>query len=323
MLLEIKDLSIDINLSGKSYPVLTDVSFNIEKGTILGFVGESGSGKSITTLSIMGLLDKSFNIKKGEIIIDGKNLLELDKINRRKMLGCEIAIIFQNPLNALNPLLTIYEQMAEMILIHNKKLSKIEVKKRVIKALEEVQLPNPQKDMYKYPHEFSGGQRQRILIAMAIINHPKLLIADEATTALDVTVQYKILKLLKSLCSKYGTTLIVISHNFGLIKYMSKEVIVMYSGRVVEDGFIDDIIKNPSHPYTKELLSSLPESAIKGEIIHTIKGRVPSIREEKTNCPFYPRCKYRKDICLKEPLKAVLVGENHWAYCLFAGEFDE
>lgn len=323
MLLNVKDLSVDIELSGKKYPVITDVSFSIEEGTVLGFVGESGSGKSITALTIMGLLNERFSIKKGEILINERDLLKLDSITRRKMLGCEIAMIFQNPLNALNPLLTIYEQMAEMLLIHNKKLSKKEVEKRVINSLEEVQLPNPEKDMYKYPHEFSGGQRQRILIAMAIINHPKLLIADEATTALDVTVQYKILRLLKSLCSKYGTTLIVISHNLGLIKYMSREVIVMYSGRIVEDGLIDDIIESPSHPYTKELLSSLPENAIKGEEIHAIKGRVPSIKEKKANCPFYPRCKYGKDICLKEPLKAVSVGENHWAYCLFAGEFNE
>lgn len=323
MLLEIKDLSVEIEIKDTYYPVLTDVSFNIEEGSVLGFVGESGSGKSVTAYTIMGILNDKFKVTSGSIFMEGRDLLKLDKVTRRKMLGSDISMIFQNPLNALNPLLTIQEQLAEMILIHNPKLSRKEVRKRIIESLEEVQLPNPEKDMKKYPHEFSGGQRQRILIAMAIINHPKLLIADEATTALDVTVQYRILRLLKSLCSKYGTTLIVISHNLGIIKFMSKEVIVMYTGRIVEDGPIRDIIASPKHPYTKELMDSLPENAIKGKDIHAISGRVPSLKEEKLNCPFYPRCFKRQDICLEKPLKAIKVGEEHWAYCLLAGDTNE
>lgn len=323
MLLEVKDLNVDIELKGKEYKVLSDVNFNISEGNVLGFVGESGSGKSVTAFTIMGLLDDKFSVKSGSILFQGQNLLELDKISRRKMLGSDIAMIFQNPLNALNPLLTIYDQMEEMLIIHNPKLSKKEIKSRILESLEEVQLPNPKKDMKKYPYEFSGGQRQRILIAMAIINRPKLLIADEATTALDVTVQYRILRLLKSLCSKYNTTLIIISHNLGLIKFMSKDVIVMYAGKILESGPIREVISQPSHPYTKELLASLPENAIKGEEIHSIKGRIPSIKEEKMNCPFYPRCAMAREECLLEELNNIEVSENHWSNCLFAGELNE
>lgn len=323
MLLEVKNLSVEIEIKDKFYKVLSNVSFSIEEGTVLGFVGESGSGKSVTAFTIMGLLNDNFRITEGSIKFNGKDLISLNKEERRKMLGSDISMIFQNPLNALNPLLTIYEQMSEMILIHNPETSKKEVKNRIINALEEVQLPYPKLDMKKYPHEFSGGQRQRILIAMAIINHPKLLIADEATTALDVTVQYRILRLLKSLCSKYNTTLIVISHNLGIIKFMSKEVIVMYAGRIVEDGPIKEIISNPSHPYTEELMASLPENAVKGKPIHAIKGRVPSIREEKMNCAFYPRCRKRKEECLREEIKAVEVSNKHLANCILAGEANE
>lgn len=323
MLLEIKNLTVDIKIKEKYYPVLNNLNFSIKEGEVLGLVGESGSGKSVTAYTIMGLLNDRFKVVSGSIIFEGKDLLKMSLERRRKMLGKEMSIIFQNPLNALNPLLTIYDQMAEMLTIHNPKISKKEIKKRVIEALEEVQLENPEKVIKKYPHEFSGGQRQRILIAMAILNHPKLLIADEATTALDVTVQYRILRLLKSLCYKYKTTLIVISHNLGLIKYMSQQVIVMYTGQIMESARVKEIIGNPAHPYTRELLASLPENAVKGENIHAIEGRVPSILEKKENCHFYPRCKYRQQKCLEEKIVNREINKEHYAYCIGIGEADE
>lgn len=323
MLLEVKNLSVEIDIKDRYYPVLDNLTFSIEEGKVLGVVGESGSGKSVTAFTIMGLLNEKFRIKSGNIIFQGNDLLKLSEKERRTMLGSDISMIFQNPLNALNPLFTIYEQMKEMLLIHNPKIKRREIKERIIEALSDVQLDNPKKVMKKYPHEFSGGQRQRILIAMAIINRPKLLIADEATTALDVTVQYRILRLLKSLCQKYKTTLIVISHNLGLIKYMSTDVIVMYTGKIVESGSIGEIVNMPIHPYTKELMASLPENAVKGRPIHAINGRVPSLIENKENCTFYPRCKRKCDKCLRKEIKYVNFGESHKAYCIRAGEENE
>lgn len=320
MFFQVKNLKIRAKDGKEYYPVIEDINFSIEKGKTLGLVGESGSGKSVTALAILGLLNRDFIIDQGEIILDGVDLLKLDSKKRRSMLGNDIGIIFQNPMNMLNPLYTIYDQIAENLRNHNKDLKEPEIRKRVIEALEEVYIPEPELSMNKYPHEFSGGQRQRILIAMAIINKPKLLIADEATTALDVTVQYKILILLKSLCRKYGTTLIVISHNFGVIKFMSDQAVVMYTGKIMEKGPIRKIIEQPQHPYTKSLMISLPENAKKGEKIPVVRGSIPMLSEKKENCPFYPRCNIRTEDCLKTKIEARKVSEDHYVYCLEVGD---
>lgn len=316
MLLDVRKLSVDVEIRKKFYPALVDLNFSISQGDVLGLVGESGSGKSITALAILGLLDKNFHIKTGEILFQGQDLLKLRPRERRMMLGNELAIIFQDPMNMLNPLLTIYEQMAEMITIHNKNVSRSEIRARVVEALIDVEISYPEENMYKYPHEFSGGQRQRILIAMAILNKPKLLIADESTTALDIIVQNKILKILKNLCEKHNTTLIIISHDLGLIEYMSNKIIILYAGKILEIGRTEDIADRPRHPYTIALNKSLPENNKKGEPIFTIRGRVPTIREKKENCPFYPRCSLKKDRCLTERIEPVEFEEEHLSYCL-------
>ncbi len=319
-MLKVKNLNIDVKSKGKMYKVIEDLNLELNKGESLGIVGESGSGKSVTALAIAGLLHKNFSIKTGEINFQGRDLLKLDFKSRRKLLGSEIGIIFQDPMNMLNPLLTIYEQMKEMLVIHNRNISKKDVKSRILEVLREVDISYPETNMHKYPHQFSGGQRQRILIGMAILNKPKLLIADEATTALDMVVQNKILNILNTLRNKYKTSLIVISHDLRLINYMSDRVLVLYTGKVMEEGNINEVFNNPAHPYTKALLASLPENANKGEYIPTIKGRVPSIREEKENCPFYPRCEYRTNECLEIKIPRVRISDDHYSYCLESRE---
>lgn len=319
MLLEVRHLSVDVEIRKKIYPALVDLNFSIEEGKILGIVGESGSGKSITAMTILGLLPENFTIKSGSILFNGVDILKLKPRERRRLLGSEMAVIFQNPMNMLNPLLTIYEQMAEMITIHNKKISKREIKDRVIEALIDVEISNPKDNMHKYPHELSGGQRQRILIGMAILNRPKLLIADESTTALDIIVQNKILRILKTLSEKYNTTLILISHDLGLIEYMSETIMILYAGKILEIGRTEDVAKNPGHPYTIALNKSLPENNMKGQEIFTIKGRVPTIREKKENCPFYPRCSRRQETCLNKEIRPVELEKNHYVYCLEMG----
>lgn len=318
MLLEVKNLSVDVEIKNKEYPALVGLNFSIKKGEIMGIVGESGSGKSITAMTILGLLPNNFKLKSGEIILDGVDLLNLGYKERRQLLGREMAVIFQNPMNMLNPLLTIYDQMAEMLMVHKQNLPKKEIKERVVEALIDVEISNPRESMHKYPHEFSGGQRQRILIAMSILNRPKLLIADESTTALDKIVQNKILRILKTLCEKYGTTLILISHDLGLIEEMTNSMVILYAGKILELGRTKDLLKGGKHPYTIALNKSLPENNQKGQELFTIGGRVPTIREKKENCPFYPRCSIRQTACLSQAIRPREYEENHFVYCLEA-----
>ncbi|MCL1995011.1 MAG: ABC transporter ATP-binding protein [Defluviitaleaceae bacterium] len=259
MLLELKNLKVEID----NRTVIDDISFGVEPGQGIGLVGESGSGKTITSLAIMGLLPKSAKIADGEILFEGQDLLKKSKQDHRKLLGNDIAMIFQNPMTALDPLMRVGKQIAEVIQVHNPKISKIELKSRVLEIIKQSKLPDPEQTAKKYPHEMSGGQRQRIVIAMAIANEPKLLIADECTTALDATVQFQIINLLQELKGKMA--LIFISHSPGVVKTIADNIGVMHKGSIVEYGKSEELLSNPTHPHTKMLLSSLPERAVKGQ----------------------------------------------------------
>lgn len=315
-LLQLQAVSVHL----KDAAILTDISFSVGRGEIVGLVGESGSGKSIMALTVMDLLPPGIHKSGGRILLDGQDADALSPKARRRMLGDDIAMIFQDPMTSLNPLYTIGHQLVEMVKIHHPKMSKRDARKLAAERLAEVEIDEPEASMQKYPHQFSGGQRQRICIAMALMNRPRLLIADEATTALDVTVQYHILELLRRLAEKHGMALIVISHNLALIAHICSRIMVLYTGRIVETGGIREVLEDTRHPYTADLLRAIPENAVKGEKIPTIRGRVPSLFEPKTRCPFYPRCRLAEPACLERPLERRYFSPTHYALCFRSDE---
>ena len=272
----------------------------------------------------MGLLDNNGWIDNGTIEYGGMDLAkfkgEKDWI---KIRGKRIAMVFQDPMTSLNPLYTIGHQLVEAYRIHHPKVSKRDAMEIALERLDEAEITDPESSVQKYPHQFSGGQRQRICIAMALMNEPKLLIADEATTALDVTVQFNILELLKKLSEKREMALLVISHNLALISHLCRRVLVQYTGLVLEEGMVDEVLRETRHPYTAELLLSMPENAVKGEPIHTIPGRVPSLFEPKKLCPFYDRCRYAKPECLEPPLGRFDFSDTHYSRCQRSREIGE
>jgi oligopeptide/dipeptide ABC transporter ATP-binding protein len=295
-LLEIKDLSIDAKIGNSYYNIVNNVSIKVKKGEIVSIVGESGSGKTITSLSIIRLLEKNLSIKKGEIIFEGKNLTKLSEEEIRKIRGKEISFVFQEPLTALNPVIDIETQIAEVLIKHQISDEKKAIEK-TIKILERVGIPTEKSK--QYPHNFSGGQRQRILIAMALIANPKLIIADEPTTALDVITQIEILNLLKEI-KEEKRSIILITHNISVVANYSDYIYVMYLGEIMESGKTNEIINNPIHPYTKLLLNSII-TLEKKERLKTIEGQIPSIYEIPKGCRFITRCPYKTDKCTKEP----------------------
>ena len=272
---------------GQVFNLLDNVSFQVVPGKALGIVGESGCGKSMTSLSMMRLLPPAAVVQGGEILFEGKNLLTMSEKEISEIRGEKASIIFQEPMTALNPVLTIGKQIGEAITLHHPDVSKEEVEKRVLKALEEVGIPNPETRIHQYPHEFSGGMRQRVMIAMAMINQPALLIADEPTTALDVTVQAQILDLMKKLKGTGG--LVMVTHNLGVVAEICEEVVVMYAGRAVERGTLQQVFDQPLHPYTKGLMASIPTMTSKKEPLHTIPGTVPTVYDFGPGCRFADR----------------------------------
>ncbi|TNF09835.1 MAG: ABC transporter ATP-binding protein [Bacillota bacterium] len=301
-ILEVKNLHTSFFTHMGEVRAVRGISFDVEQGDILGIVGESGSGKSVTALSVMGLIDHPGKIKEGEIIFDGKDLSKLSHHELSDIRGNDISMIFQDPMTSLNPVFRIGNQIIEIIRRHTN-VTKEEAKQRALELLKLVNIPEPETRIRQYPHQFSGGMRQRAMIAMALSCNPKLLFADEPTTALDVTIQAQILELLKELKEKKDLSIVLITHDLGVIAEACNKVIVMYGGLIMEQGSVLDIFENPQHPYTKGLHQSVPKN-VTGERkrLIPIGGTPPDLLEPPLGCPFYPRCKHAMEICAaKQP----------------------
>ncbi len=298
-LLEVNNLKTGFRTDDGSFLAVDDVSFKVEAGKTLGIVGESGCGKSVTSLSIMRLIQSPGKIEGGEIIFQGQNLLKKSDDEMRKVRGNEIAMIFQEPMTSLNPVFTCGDQVEEVIRLHKKDLSAAQAKARAIEMLTLVGIPSPEQRYGEFPHQLSGGMRQRVMIAMAMSCNPQLLIADEPTTALDVTIQAQILDLMRKLQKEFQTGMILITHDLGVVAEMCTDVLVMYAGKVVEQGTVEDIFYRPKHPYTRGLLDSIPhfESGHRADRLKTIPGLVPSLLKLPKGCSFQDRCTYVKPDC--------------------------
>ena len=315
-ILQVENLKTSFFTSNGEVQAVRGVSFSVEKGDILGIVGESGSGKSVTSMSILKLLADTGKIKEGTIFFEGQELTKMGKAQMRKIRGEKIAMIFQDPMSSLNPLIPVGKQVAEMIKEHHPEKKKDELKREVLDLFARVRIPEPEKRYNSYPHEFSGGMRQRVMIAMALGNKPDLLIADEPTTALDVTIQDHILKQLRGLQREFGTSIIFITHDLGVVAELCTRVIVMYGGLVMEEARIDDIFENPKHPYTLGLLASIPKlEQDKGQRLSPIPGSPPDMTNPPAGCPFAPRCPYARNICAAECPEFIEVEEGHRSRC--------
>lgn len=315
-ILQIKNLKVSFQSGKTLLPAVDVISFNLREGEILGIVGESGSGKSVTSLATMGLIPSPpGKIEDGQIIFEGRDLINISEKEWRKVRGNQISMIFQEPMTSLNPLFTIGNQVMEAIKLHTN-LSKREALVRGIELLRLVGIPRAEGILKEYPHQLSGGMRQRIMIAMAMACNPKVLIADEPTTALDVTIQAQILALMKDLNKKTNTSIILITHDLGVVAEICERVIVMYSGQIVEQGDVRTILKNPQHPYTKGLLKSVPELRGKKERLYSIPGTVPAPGTIQNGCRFAPRCSEAFGKCHEEePQLLTLEKEEHEVRC--------
>lgn len=319
-LLEVKHLQTSVKKNNKDIPLTNDVSFYIDKGETLGIVGESGCGKSVTALSLVRLLAKNVHVSNGSILFEGEDLLKRTDKEMDEIRGNEISMIFQDTLSALNPVFTIGNQIVEAIQIHQQ-VSKEEAKQLAIQLLEDVGLPRPEKIMKQYSFMLSGGMRQRAMIAMALSCSPKLLIADEPTTALDVTIQAEIVELIRKLRSEYNMSVLLISHDMGLIAELADRVLVMYAGEIVEDTDVYQLFEKPLHPYTKALLGSIPN--VKDEedrVLTAIKGSVPEDYQTIKGCRFCSRCEMAFERCHVEQPEIKEVEEGHYVRCFAVEE---
>lgn len=316
-LLEVNHVKTGFNIGGQVYNAVDDVSFTLDHGKIVCIVGESGCGKSVLSLSIMNLLPKeNGKVVGGEILFEGKNLAELSEDEMNKVRGNDIAMIFQEPMTALNPVFSIGFQLQE-VLFNHLKISKNEARKKCIDLLKQVGISRPEKIMDEYPHQLSGGMRQRVMIAMAVANRPKLLIADEPTTALDVTIQAQILDLIRDIQQKREMSVLMITHDLGVVAEMAEEVIVMYAGQIVERGTVDEIFHNPKHPYLQSLLNSIPRLGEEKERLESIKGIVPSlVNMPQVGCRFADRCPVATEHCRTITPQLAEVEPGHSVRCL-------
>ena len=314
-LLEVKNLKTSFKTHIGDVQSVRGISLDLNKGEAVGIVGESGCGKSVTMMSIMRLLADNAVIDADSIIFDGKDITNPKEKEMQNIRGNDMAMIFQDPMTSLNPLYTVGEQLTEHLIKH-KKITKKEANKKAIKMLELVGIPSPEKRLTQYPHEFSGGMRQRVMIAMSLICEPKLIIADEPTTALDVTIQAQILDLMKDLKNKLDTSIILITHDLGVVADLCNRINVMYGGIIVESGTDEDIFYNPRHPYTWGLLNSVPnpKSEIK-EKLTPIEGQPPDLLKPPTGCPFAARCKYAMKVCVDNLPPLFEISEGHKAAC--------
>src|SRR4051812_12373844 len=316
--LEIESLRIELQAGGVRYGAVEDVSLRIGAGETVGLVGESGCGKSITTLAVMGLLKPPLAVADGKIRLAGREIQDLPAAEMRRLRGRRVSMIFQEPMTALNPLSPVGRQIAEMFVLHQG-ASWGEAGRRAVDALAQVRVPSPERRARDYPHQLSGGMRQRVMIAIALACGPDLLIADEPTTALDVTVQSEIVDLMKELCAANGTAILMISHDLGLVASMCRTVGVMYAGRLVEVRSSIDVFRTPAHPYTRGLLASLPRlgsrAASGRQRLQEISGVVPSIADFPPGCRFHPRCNRMTDICRVDEPAVTVLGEGGLVRC--------
>ncbi|MBU1341963.1 MAG: ABC transporter ATP-binding protein [Proteobacteria bacterium] len=296
-LLEVRDLEVKFALRSGDITAIDGVSFNLDKGEKLGIVGESGAGKSVTGFSIINLISKPGYISKGTICFEGKEISSYSDEQMRKIRGNRISMIFQDPMMTLNPVFTIGFQMVETIQAH-RKISKADAQKIALEKLRKVHIPSPEQRLGQYPHELSGGMRQRIIIAISLLTDPAIIIADEPTTALDVTIQAEIMDLLQELCESDNMALILITHDLGVVSQVTEKIAVMYAGKIIEYGPADRIVSHPVHPYTEGLIKSIPGSVIKpGENLVQIPGMMPTLTNIPPGCAFNPRCYLKEAIC--------------------------
>ena len=318
-LLEIRNLHTYFKTKKGTVKAVNDVSYAVEAGKTMGVVGESGSGKSVSAMSILQLLDGNGYIAEGEILFEGQDLTKLSIEEMYKIRGNAISVIFQEPMTSLNPVFTVERQLSEPLMIHQK-MNKKQASQRALEMLRDVQIPNPEAVLKQYPHQLSGGMRQRVMIAMALACRPKILIADEPTTALDVTIQAQILKLMNDLKRTTGTSIIFITHDLGVINEMADDVVVMYCGQVVEQAPAKRIFAKDttmSHPYTEGLMNSIPRLDNKGEKLEPIPGVVPHPLALPKGCKFAPRCKYCTQRCIDEEPALVKVGDDQLIRCFY------
>lgn len=315
VILEVKDLGITFYTDRGQLPAVQNVNFKIHRDETLAVVGESGCGKSMTALSIMRLIPSPpGKITSGEILYKGNDLTKLSENEMCKIRGNEVSMIFQEPMTSLNPVITIGKQIMETIMVHNK-ISKKEAMQKALNAIKLVGISMPEKVYHSYPHELSGGMRQRIMIAMALVCRPDLLICDEPTTALDVTIQAQILKLIHEMKKELNSSVMIITHDMGVVSEMADYVIVMYAGKIAEYSKVNTLFENPLHPYTEGLIKSIPKLDVKVDVLETIDGSVPMLYELPEGCFFSPRCKYAKEICHKKVPGTIEIDKNHTVCC--------
>ncbi|NEY31455.1 ATP-binding cassette domain-containing protein [Streptomyces sp. PRKS01-65] len=297
MLLDVRDLHVEFHTREGVAKAVNGVNYRVDAGETLAVLGESGSGKSVTAQAVMGILDMPpGRITRGQVLFEGRDLLKLKEDERRRVRGAEMAMIFQDALSSLNPVLTVGDQLAEMFTVH-RGMSRKDARARAVELMDRVRIPAAGQRVKQYPHQFSGGMRQRIMIAMAMALEPKLIIADEPTTALDVTVQAQVMDLLAELQREYRMGLILITHDLGVVADVADRIAVMYAGRIVETAPVHDLYKAPAHPYTRGLLDSVPRLDHKGRELYAIKGLPPSLLHIPSGCPFHPRCPMVRDVC--------------------------
>jgi peptide/nickel transport system ATP-binding protein/oligopeptide transport system ATP-binding protein len=314
-LLKVRNLETYFSTHEGTVKAVNRIGFTINRGQTLGLVGESGCGKSVTALSIMRLIpDPPGKVVGGEIYFEGKNLLQLDEKEMRKIRGKKISMIFQEPMTSLDPVFTIGHEIVESVQLHQG-LKKEEARQKAIEALKIVGIPDAEKRIDSYPHELSGGMRQRAMIAMALSCNPTLLIADEPTTALDVTIQAQILRLIREMKEGFDASVLLITHDLGVIADMCDYVAVMYAGHIVESSDVDTLFESPLHPYTKGLMKSIPRLDVESEHLDTIRGLVPNLLDLPPGCPFHPRCDLRLRQCLKEMPELIQVEDLHLVKC--------
>ena len=322
-LLEVEDLRTYFYTEDGVVPAVDGISFTLDKGKTLGIVGESGCGKSVTSLSVMRLIaSPPGKIVSGKINFGGKDLLKISEKEMRKVRGNEISMIFQEPMTSLNPVFTIGDQICEAILLHQK-VTKKQARQQAIELLQKVGIPSAEKRVDDFPHQMSGGMRQRVMIAMALSCNSKLLIADEPTTALDVTIQAQILDLMKKVRNDFNASIMLITHDLGVVADLADDVIVMYAGKIVEKAAVRLIYKNPMHPYTQGLLGSIPKLNEVKERLHVIEGTVPNPFCMPEGCRFNPRCRYAKDICIQKQPPLLRIEDNHEAACWMLTDYKE